>query len=385
MNRSELRARSASAPIASSTWLGRATPALQADPVEHSMPRASSSISSASPSAPGKDRCALPGSRPGPPSTRSSSGAPLSCASGTSATTPATSRSRSPASRAARSSRGRRRPRSRPRGRRSRRRRASRTARRAPGRRRAAAACTRRRGPAAARRRPSGPPSLCPVMVSASTPLAREVHRHLADRLHRVGVQRDADGVRDRGQRRDVADRADLVVGPHHAGDARRRVPSPERLGERLRHDPAGRLDGQPGDLRAVVLGQPLDAVQDGVVLGGAHHDPAAAGVGLPARPEQALDREVVALGAAAGEEHLRRAGRPAPRRTARGTARPRGGRRGRSRAARRRSPPGPAARSSQPAPRAAPAWSPRGPEYGHGARRVDAAILARPAARPER
>ena len=63
----------------------------------------------------------------------------------------------------------------------------------------------------------------------------------------------------------------------------------------------------QPGDLGAVVLGQPLDAVEDGVVLGRADDDPAAAGVGLPAGPEQALDREVVALGAAAGEQDLRR------------------------------------------------------------------------------
>ena len=50
-------------PIASSTWLGCGTPAEQADPVEHSTPAASSSSSSESPSQPGNDRCALPGSR----------------------------------------------------------------------------------------------------------------------------------------------------------------------------------------------------------------------------------------------------------------------------------------------------------------------------------
>ena len=60
-NRSEPRARSASAPIASSTWLGWATPAEQAEPVEHSMPRASSSMSSASPSQPGKDEVRVAG------------------------------------------------------------------------------------------------------------------------------------------------------------------------------------------------------------------------------------------------------------------------------------------------------------------------------------
>ena len=62
-NRSEPRASASGTPIASSTWLGCGTPAEQAEPVEHSMPRASSSSSSASPSQPGNEKCALPGSR----------------------------------------------------------------------------------------------------------------------------------------------------------------------------------------------------------------------------------------------------------------------------------------------------------------------------------
>ena len=66
MNRSECRAWTSSQPIASSTWEGCGTPAEQAEPVEHSMPWASSSISSESPSQPGKPRWALPGSRPSP-------------------------------------------------------------------------------------------------------------------------------------------------------------------------------------------------------------------------------------------------------------------------------------------------------------------------------
>ncbi len=61
--RSEGRAGSSLQPIASSTWEGCGTPAEQAEPVEHSMPRASSSISSESPSQPGNLRWALPGSR----------------------------------------------------------------------------------------------------------------------------------------------------------------------------------------------------------------------------------------------------------------------------------------------------------------------------------
>ncbi len=67
--------------MASSTWLGWATPAVHAEPVEQAIPRASSSISSASPSQPGKEKCAFPGSLPGP------GGAPFSTASGTAALT----------------------------------------------------------------------------------------------------------------------------------------------------------------------------------------------------------------------------------------------------------------------------------------------------------
>ena len=53
-NRNEPRALIGSAPIAIRTWDGRATPAEQAEPVEHSIPRASSSMSKESPSQPGK-------------------------------------------------------------------------------------------------------------------------------------------------------------------------------------------------------------------------------------------------------------------------------------------------------------------------------------------
>jgi NADPH-dependent 2,4-dienoyl-CoA reductase/sulfur reductase-like enzyme len=48
--------------MASSTWEGRGTPAVQAEPVEDSTPARSSRTSSESPSQPGKVKCALPGS-----------------------------------------------------------------------------------------------------------------------------------------------------------------------------------------------------------------------------------------------------------------------------------------------------------------------------------
>ena len=84
-NRSDPRALASSAPMASSTWLGCAMPAVQAEPVEQAMPFASSSMSSASPSQPGNEKWALPGSLPGP------GGAPFSTASGTAASTRAIS------------------------------------------------------------------------------------------------------------------------------------------------------------------------------------------------------------------------------------------------------------------------------------------------------
>ena len=49
--------------MASSTWLGCGTPAWHAEPVEHSIPAASSRYSSESPSQPGTSRWTLPGSR----------------------------------------------------------------------------------------------------------------------------------------------------------------------------------------------------------------------------------------------------------------------------------------------------------------------------------
>ena len=92
-SRSDPRALAGSAPIAISTCDGWATPAVQADPVEHSIPLASNSINSASPSQPRKVKCALPGSRSG-------SRAPLRLTSSITARTPSTRRSRNARSRA---------------------------------------------------------------------------------------------------------------------------------------------------------------------------------------------------------------------------------------------------------------------------------------------
>src|SRR5690625_2156279 len=60
-NRNDPRATSGSIPIANSTCDDCGTPAVHALPVETSMPTASSSNTNASPSHPGNETCAIPG------------------------------------------------------------------------------------------------------------------------------------------------------------------------------------------------------------------------------------------------------------------------------------------------------------------------------------
>jgi hypothetical protein len=138
-------------------------------------------------------------------------------------------------------------------------------------------------------------------------PAGGEVDGQRADGLHGVAVHRDAVLVGDVGERRHRLHGAHLVVGPHD-GDQRDvgRV-ALDRLAQRLRVHAAGPVDLEPVDGRALVLHQPLDGVEHGVVLDRAGQDAPAARVGVVPRPPDALDGEVVALGAAGGEHDLRR------------------------------------------------------------------------------
>ena len=352
-NRSDPRAVASSAPIASSTWLGWATPAVHAEPVEHSMPWASSSMSSESPSQPGKDRWALPGSRDGPPSMTPVPGSPFSTASGH-ARAGSCRRGRRAArpSRAARCGAcatasstawpGRRPPgvSSVP----------ERTSRSWPP--PCSSGVHRHLAASSSAPAPYGPPSLCPVRVSASTPDAAKSTGRMPDRLHGVGVQRHPVPVRDGGQLADRVDRADLVVGPHHRhhGDGRRVVG--DRGVQRSRAAPARR-----GPPRARSTCAPSCSASHRAESSTAWCSIAETstrlrrGVGGPARPVEALDGEVVALGAAGGEHDLRRAGARPPRRSAPGTPRPRGARGGPRCAATRRCRCGRAPRPSPPPP----------------------------------
>ena len=69
------------------------------------------------------------------------------------------------------------------------------------------------------------------------------------------------------------------------------------------------RVDRQPGHLRRPRLAEPATASSTAWCSTATASDPAARGRRRPAGPVDALDREVVALGAAAGEDHLGRSG----------------------------------------------------------------------------
>ena len=242
--------RAASAPIASSTWLGWATPAEQAEPVEHSTPLASSSISRASPSQPGKEKCALPGSR--------STGSPLSTASGTACAYPldqvvpqrgeprgerlrCSDRElgpprRSPAMAGASSV-------------------PDRTSRSWP------PPCSTGTGVDAAaqqqRADADGPPILCPVTVIASTPEAAKSTGSWPTACTASVWNGTPYSCGDRGEFGDRLDGADLVVRPHHADQRDVAGVALDGLAQRLRVHPAVLVDREPLHRRRPRVGEP--------------------------------------------------------------------------------------------------------------------------------
>ena len=125
--------------------------------------------------------------------------------------------------------------------------------------------------------------------------LGLHVDLHVADGLHRVGVEQHAVPLRHRRQLRDGLDGADLVVGVHDGHQHGVRADSRLQL---LRRHQAVAVHGQVGDLEALLL-QLLAGVQDGVVLKvGGDDVPALFDIGVGRAPQ----RPVVGLCAAAGE-----------------------------------------------------------------------------------
>jgi hypothetical protein len=158
-----------------------------------------------------------------------------------------------------------------------------------------------------------------PDAVRAADLVARDGHRgeargaevdgDLTEGLDGVGVQRDVELPCHVCQFTDRHDRADLVVRPHHGREGDVFGAARDGLAEGLGVNAAVPVHGEVLDRGALVLAEPVDRVEDGVVLHGAREDPGAGRVGVAAGPVQALHREVVGLGAAGGEDHLARAG----------------------------------------------------------------------------
>ncbi len=268
------------------------------------MPRASSSSSRASPSQPGNEKCALPGSR----WAVDRSGSPPSTASGTTSSTRRTRSSRSPASCSARS-----------------------------------------RWPFAATSAAAASPTMAgvsrvPERTSRSWPppcstgtrswvaaedeqpgaqrpadlvtgdrhgvqtARREVDGQLPEGLHGVGVERHAVRPGDRRQLGDRLHRADLVVRPHHGRPARP-TPGPRRSRPRSVSGctrPAASTGSHSTTAPSCSASHRAASIT-------AWCSTALARMRLRRRvlaaalPVQALDGEVVRLGAAAGEEDLAR------------------------------------------------------------------------------
>ncbi len=126
--------------------------------------------------------------------------------------------------------------------------------------------------------------------------VAFHVHIELAERLRCVAMEEHAARATRLADRRHRLDRADLVVGVHHAHQH-------GPVGERSLHvagiEAAVAIDGKHGDPEAFLLECP-QRIEDRLVLGGLGDDVIAA----PAqRPRRADQRQVVALGGAAGED----------------------------------------------------------------------------------
>eukprot|EP01032_Pedospumella_encystans_P028682 gene28682-32396_t len=150
-----------------------------------------------------------------------------------------------------------------------------------------------------------GAADLVPGQCQRVDPGGREVDRDGADGLHAVGVDGDAGRGGERDDLVDGLERADLVVGPHDRDQGDRRGVALDARAQRLEVEAAVAVDGQQLDLGALVLAEPEDGVEDRVVLhrGGEHAG--AAGVGALTCPEDALEGEVVGLGATGGEDDL--------------------------------------------------------------------------------
>ena len=140
------------------------------------------------------------------------------------------------------------------------------------------------------------------------SPGPAKVHRQLAHRLDRVGVQRHPVPGGDLGQLAHRRHGAHFIVRPHHAHQGHRVRVTGQHGAQGLGVHPAVAVHLEPFHLRTLVISQPGHRIEHRVMLDGGGEHPGAARVSATPLPEQALDSEIVALRATSGEHHLRRA-----------------------------------------------------------------------------
>ena len=133
--------------------------------------------------------------------------------------------------------------------------------------------------------------------------MALDVDGDFAEALRRVAVEENAGVARDPPNRGDIVQRSDLIVRVHDRDQHRaRRDGTAHRVGV----DRSVAVDRQHRDRRAARLLQRLAGVEHRLVLGGGGDDVLAA---LRMKLDRALDRQVVRLGRAAGENDVARLG----------------------------------------------------------------------------
>jgi hypothetical protein len=127
-------------------------------------------------------------------------------------------------------------------------------------------------------------------------------HRHLADRLRRIGMPENIARVGDVGNRPQILERADFVVGVHDGDED-------GLCGDRGCNfgwlDPTIPIDGQIGHVVALTL-KGAERLAYRRVLNGRGDDVAAA---RPADRGDTKEGEVIGLAAATGKNHLVRVG----------------------------------------------------------------------------
>ena len=123
--------------------------------------------------------------------------------------------------------------------------------------------------------------------------------RKFAERLDRIGVEKDAVRGADFGEALDRLDRAGFVIGVHHRNQNGVRA---EHGSEVLGIDDSGRIDGEDRNLKALVFRQMLGGVEHGMMLDRGNDEMfsfSRLGAG------EAHHGEVAGFGATAGENDL--------------------------------------------------------------------------------